>query len=417
MILTNCIIFTVAMILLKFCGSTFLELLNAKNVKANSEVVPSALRDITDDASYFKSVRYTLDKIKFGIIENAYSSVLLILIFVFAIYPILFYFFVGTLGESVWAQALAFSLISTILSLPELPFEWFEQFKIEQKYGFNKSTLGLWISDKIKEFVIGLVIGVPLFALLLWLFRVFENTWWILGFLAISIFQIVMLVVYPRLILPLFNKLSPLEEGELKTRLLSMADRAGFKASTIFVIDGSKRSSHSNAFFTGFGKFRRIVLFDTLLEQLSHEEIEAVLAHEIGHYRKGHIPKMIFTSFLMMFLGFGAMAYLSKCAWFYEGFGFKLQDGMLPVVFLFASLVGLFTFWLKPISNYFSRKYEYQADAFAKDVCKSASPLISALRKLHTKNLGNLTPHKLYSAFHYSHPTLLERESALNEEK
>lgn len=413
MILTNCVIAASALVLLKLCASAWLDLLNAKSVKLNSERVPDAFREIIDDASYFKSVKYTLEKIRFGLYEDAYSSILLIAVLAFGIYPKLFYFFENAMGKSVWAQAASICFISAILGLANLPFEWHSQFKIEHKYGFNKSTLSLWISDQFKELAIGLVIGIPMLALLLWLFGVFQNTWWLWGFGAVAVFQIAMLIIYPRVIMPLFNKLSPLEHGELKTRLLKMSDHAGFHASSIYVIDGSKRSSHSNAFFTGFGKFRRIVLFDTLIEQLDPEEIEAVLAHEIGHYRKGHVPKMILSSFAMIFLGFAAIAYLSKCPWFFSGFGFKIEDGMAPIMLLFSSLIGLFTFWLNPIFNCFSRKYEYQADKFAKDVCGGGDSLISALRKLHTKNLGNLTPHKIYSAFHYSHPTLLERESAL----
>jgi STE24 endopeptidase len=285
---------------------------------------------------------------------------------------------------------------------------------IEQRYGFNKSTLKLWISDKIKEFVIGLIIGIPLLSLILWLFGVFDKTWWIWAFGAVAVFQILMLVLYPRLILPLFNKLSPIEDGELKDRLIAMSDRAGFKANAIFVMDGSKRSSHSNAFFTGFGKFRRIVLYDTLISQLSISELEAVLAHEIGHYKLGHVPKMIASSFVMMFFGFAAIAWLARSPWFYEGFGFSPDTGMAPALLLFSVLVPLFTFWLHPVFNAVSRRYEYQADAFAKQVCGGGEDLVASLRKLHTKNLGNLTPHKIYSAFHYSHPTLLEREAALN---
>ena len=413
MILTCLTILAVALIFVKYFAELWLDALNAKCVRASADAVPEVYKGMIEDDEYFKSVRYTLDKIRFSIYEGGYGAAVMSLILLFGVLPFLFCNFIDVFGTSVWAQSLSLILVLTIIGLPSLPFEWYSQFVIEQRYGFNKSTIKLWMTDKIKEFIIGLVIGIPLLSLILWLFGVFANTWWIWAFGAMALFQVLMLVLYPRLILPLFNKLSPLEGGELKDGLLAMSDRAGFKANAIFVIDGSKRSSHSNAFFTGFGKFRRIVLYDTLLTQLSAAELEAVLAHEIGHYKLGHIPKMIAGSFAMMFCGFAAIAWLARSPWFYEAFGFSANSGMAPALLLFSLLVPLFTFWLSPIFNAVSRRYEYQADAFAKQVCGGSSDLIASLRKLHTKNLGNLTPHKIYSAFHYSHPTLLERENAL----
>jgi STE24 endopeptidase len=221
-----------------------------------------------------------------------------------------------------------------------------------------------------------------------------------------------MLILYPKLILPLFNKLTPLPEGELRHRLMALGDRTGFRAQTIEVIDGSKRSGHSNAYFTGFGRFRRIVLFDTLIAQLTPEELEAVLAHEIGHYRRGHIPKMIALSALMMFGGFAVVAWLARSAWFNEAFRFPAGE-IAPSFLLFALLSGVVTFWFAPLGNLLSRKYEYEADAFARDAVGGAGPMIGALRKLAQKNLTNLTPHRWFSGFHYSHPTLVEREAAL----
>lgn len=416
MILTWLVFAAIALILACFLGGLVLDKLNAKSVRENSQAIPEAFRGIIDETDYFKSVRYTLEKINFGIVENAYSAILMCAILLFGVYPFLFSWFGGVLGTSIWAQAFTLFLATLVVSVAEIPFAWYGQFVIEQKYGFNKSTLKLWIIDGIKETVLSLVIGVLLLSLILWLFGVFKDTWWIWSFVVLVVFQMAMLVLYPKLIIPLFNKLSPLEDGELKTALLAMADRAGFKANSIFVIDGSKRSSHSNAFFTGFGKFRKIVLFDTLISQLTTEEIEAVLAHEIGHYKLGHIPRMMFSTFFLMFIFFAILGYLAKSAWFYEGFGFTMAMGMAPAILMFMTLSPFAMFWLSPLFNYFSRKHEYQADAFAKKVCNSPNALISALRKLHTKNLGNLTPHKIYSAFHYSHPTLLERECALRKD-
>jgi STE24 endopeptidase len=225
-------------------------------------------------------------------------------------------------------------------------------------------------------------------------------------------FQMLMMILYPKLILPLFNKLTPLPEGELRSRLLALGERTGFKANTIEVIDGSKRSGHSNAYFTGFGRFRRIVLFDTLIAQLTPEELEAVLAHEIGHYRRGHIPKMIALSAATMLGGFAVIAWLARSLWFNTAFGFPPGE-IAPSFLLFGLLSGVVTFWFAPLSNLMSRKFEYEADAFARDAIGGPAAMIGALRKLAQKNLSNLTPHRWFSGFYYSHPTLVEREAAL----
>jgi STE24 endopeptidase len=226
------------------------------------------------------------------------------------------------------------------------------------------------------------------------------------------VFQLLMMVLYPKFILPLFNKLTPLPEGELRERLMSLADRTEFSASTIEVIDGSKRSGHSNAFFTGFGRFRRIVLFDTLIAQLERDELEAVLAHEIGHYKRGHIPRSIALGAVVLLGGFAALAWLANSAEFLGALGFEVGD-MAPAFLLFALLGGLASHWLTPIANLLSRKHEYEADAFAANATGGADAMIGALRKLSQKNLSNLTPHPWFSFFHYSHPTLFERERAL----
>ena len=247
---------------------------------------------------------------------------------------------------------------------------------------------------------------------LLSLVRWVGATWWLWGFGLLYGFQLLMLVLYPKLILPLFNKLTPLPAGELRARLLALGERTGFRAQTIEVMDGSKRSGHSNAFFTGFGRFRRIVLFDTLIAQLTPDELEAVLAHEIGHYRRGHIPKMLAVSAVTMLAGFAVVAWLAASPWFNLAFGFPPGE-LAPAFLLFGLLSGSVMFWFTPLMNLFSRKHEYEADAFAREAVGGPGPLLGALRKLAQKNLSNLTPHRWFSAFYYSHPTLVEREAAL----
>lgn len=412
--MTQIEIIFVAALAAKTAMSLLLEFLNRSHVQANSGKAPEGLDGVMDDETYAKSNEYTLAKSRFGSWEMLFDAGVLAAVILLGVLPALFSWWTGLAGESNWSSALFLIFISVLFAIPGLPFEYASQFGIEAKFGFNRSSVGLWIGDKLKGALVGLVIMLPLLWLLISLVGWLGEYWWIYGFAILFAFQLVMMVLYPMLIMPLFNKLSPLEDGPLKDRLMSMSDRAGFKAQSIQVIDGSKRSSHSNAYFTGFGKFRRIVLYDTLIEQLSEAELEAVLAHEIGHYKKGHIPKMIMTSAAMMLVGFWLVDYLAFSPWFFEGFGFGQMD--LGVAFLLFSMMGgLFTFWLSPLFNKMSRKHEYEADAFAKDVVGSSDPLSGALRGLSEKNLSNLNPHPAYSAFHYSHPTLLERERAMGE--
>ena len=271
------------------------------------------------------------------------------------------------------------------------------------------------MTDKLKGAALLFALGFPLLWALLSLVSWVGDAWWVWGFALLFGFQLLMLILYPKLILPLFNKLTPLPDGDLRTRLLALGDRTGFRAKTIEVIDGSKRSGHSNAYFTGFGRFRRIVLFDTLIAQLTPEELEAVLAHEIGHYRRGHIPKMIALSAVMMLAGFAVVAWLARSPWFNPSFGFPPAQ-LAPSFLLFGLLSGAVTFWFSPLGNLLSRRYEYEADAFAREAMSGPAAMVSALRKLAQKNLTNLTPHRWFSGFYYSHPTLVERERALTGE-
>ena len=226
------------------------------------------------------------------------------------------------------------------------------------------------------------------------------------------------MLIAPAIIMPLFNKFTPLPEGELRECLIALAQRTDFPARRIEVMDGSKRSRHSNAFFTGLGSFRKIVLFDTLIGQLTHAELESVLAHEVGHCKKRHVIKMLSVSVAGVFLAFALIAWLARQQWFYHAFGFAYQGGfaainVVPAILLFALLAGTISFWASPFIHSWSRRFEFEADAFARGAMGETQSLIQALRKLSEKNLSNLTPHPLYSSFYYSHPTLLERERAL----
>jgi STE24 endopeptidase len=299
-----------------------------------------------------------------------------------------------------------------LVSIPSLPVDLWMQFRLEERFGFNRTTPRLWVVDRVKGLLLGLAIGYPLLCIVLALIRVAGSWWWLGAFAVITAFQLVMLLLFPSLILPLFNKLQPLSEGSLRERLVALARRCGFKVSAIQVMDGSKRSTHSNAFFTGLGRFRRIVLFDTLIARMSDEQVEAVLAHEIGHSKKGHVVKGLVLSAAGSLIGFGVLGYVVAQPWVVEAFGIPPGD-VAPLLVLAGLLAGLATFWLTPLANAVSRRHEYEADAFACEIVGRPEPLVDALTMLSASNLSNLTPHPWYSTFYYSHPTWVERRAAL----
>lgn len=405
----------VALLVLKFATSMILDWINLMYVQRHSGTVPEGFRAHIDLPTYRKSIDYTVAKTRFGLVQHCYDASVLMMVILSGLLPWLYSSLSALLGMGIWGQAGVLFLVAVLLSIPGLPFDWWGTFRLEERFGFNQSSQTLWFVDKLKGLLLGFVIGYPLLALLIFLVISAGALWWVWGFVIFFLFQLLMVVVYPMFIMPLFNTMEPLADGELKDRLFALADRTGFKANTILVIDGSKRSAHSNAFFAGFGRFRRIVLYDTLIEQMGPEQLEAVLAHEIGHYKKGHIPKMMILSALTTFAMFVVLGWLAHGTWFAEAFLFSphLAGEFVPVLLLFMLLSGLLSFWLSPFTSRWSRKHEYEADAFARDAMGSAAPLIDALRKLHKKNLSNLTPHPWYSRFYYSHPTLLEREDAL----
>jgi STE24 endopeptidase len=400
-------------VLLKMGAELVLDGLNRRQVVEKADAVPAAYRDTMDEATYDKSVSYTLVKTRMSMFETVFDGIVLALVLYSGLLPWLWEMLTGLTGSGLWGQSLSLFAIFTLLGLPGLPLEWWNQFRIEEQFGFNKSTIGLWISDKIKGLLVAAVLGIPALTFIIWLVGL-TQFWWFWGFAGFFLFQLVLVVVYPMFIMPLFNKFEPLPEGDLRERLMALGERTGFLAKTILVMDGSKRSGHSNAYFTGFGRFRRIVLYDTLVEQMEARELEAVLAHEIGHYKLGHIPKLMALSAVSLFLSFFLMNWLMQSEWFVTAFGFSPASGLGPVILLFGLLAGLVTFWISPLSNALSRKHEYEADAFARRALDNdPAPLRMALRILSKKNLSNLTPHPVYSGFYYSHPTLLERERAL----
>lgn len=396
------------LILAKVAAELYLGWLNRRHVRAHAGEVPAAFREVVDAETYRKSVNYTLAKSRFGQWQVIFDTVVLIGVLGSGLLPWAYQLF----GASAWAQAAYLFAVGVALAAIGLPFDWYGQFRLEERFGFNTTTPRTWWLDRFKGLMLAAALGYPLLMLVLMIFEWAGPLWWLWSWGALMVFQIVVMVLAPVLIMPLFNKFTPLPDGTLRQRLRALAERTGFHARSIQLMDGSKRSRHSNAFFTGFGRFRRIVLFDTLVQQLTEPELEAVLAHEIGHYKKKHIHKMLAWSAAFSLLAFYAIALLARQEWFYRAFGFA-PGNVAPALLLFALLAGTVSFWLGPLANYWSRRFEYQADAFAAATMGEGTNLTGALRKLNEKNLSNLTPHPTYSGFYYSHPTLLERERAL----
>jgi STE24 endopeptidase len=293
-----------------------------------------------------------------------------------------------------------------------LPSDLYSTFKLEARFGFNKITWKLYLIDKLKELLLGILIGLPFLFVVLWLMQATGSYWWIWTFFFVAGFELLMVIVYPTLIAPLFNKFEPLPEGELRNQILRLAEQVGFKTNGIFSMDGSKRSAHSNAYFTGIGKAKRIVLFDTLIAQMTIDQALAVLAHEMGHYKKKHIRRMLVVQTVFLFFGLYILSLLIDYKPLFVAFGLDAPSNAAALV-LFSLLFGPATFFLMPLINLLSRKHEYEADRFAVQTLRNRRPMEDALINLTVKNLSNLTPHPWYSAYHYSHPTPVERITAI----
>ncbi len=403
----------IALLMLKGLTEWWLERINARHTRLHGFAIPEAYQGMTDESTYARSVNYTCARASFNQWQILWNVCWLLFLLTSSVLPQLFGTLQNLLGHG-WGAPLTIMLAFLLVGLPGLAWDWYDHFRIEEKFGFNKTTLTLWLADQLKGMLVNLVVSYPLLAALLALMEKGGSFWWLWGWAITMAFLLLMTFAGPVLLMPLFHKFTPLPEGELRTRLLELARRTRFGAAAIEVMDGSRRSTHANAFFTGFGQTRKIVLFDTLLQQLDLGELEAVLAHEIGHYKLGHIPRRIVRLAFLLLSGFALLAVLAAEPDWLRSFGFTDLSHPAPaVLFLVLLLAETLLFWLQPISNHRARRQEFEADAFACRALSTAAPLVSALRKLTVANLSNLTPHPWYSFFHYSHPTLLEREEAL----
>ena len=383
--------------------------LNARQVRHVAQhrgEVPKAFANQISLNDHQKAADYTLAKAKVGQIDMLIDAAVLVGWTLMGGLSALNATILSYMSPGLWQQVvlvLAFTLVGGLLNLP---LSLYQTFVLEQKFGFNKMTWKLWLSDSLKGLVLGLVLGVPLIAMVLWLMQAGGVYWWFWTWCALVFWQLFLMAIAPNVIMPMFNKFTPLEDEALKTRVNALMQRAGFTAKGFFVMDGSKRSAHSNAFFTGFGASKRVVFFDTLLKQLTPSEMEAVLAHELGHFKHRHIFKMMATSFVMTLLGLALLGFASQQIWFYTGLGVmpNLTGGNEAVaLLLFMLVVPVFTFLLAPVSSWRSRVQEYEADAYAVSQTPAAD-LSSALLKLYQDNASTLTPDPWYVKFYYSHP-------------
>jgi len=371
------------------------------HVLAHRSAVPEQFAARIELPAHQKAADYTVTQTRFGRINLAFEVVLLLAFTFGGGLQALHEFWSTRLDGLSYGLALIFSVLA-ISSLVDLPLSFYRQFVIEEKFGFNRMTIKLFVADLAKQTLLGLIIGTPVLLAVLWLMEQMGSYWWLYVWLFWCSFNLLILFIYPTWIAPLFNKFSPLEDEALKARIEALLKRCGFATSGLFVMDGSKRSNHGNAYFTGFGKTKRIVFYDTLLSRLQASEVEAVLAHELGHFKHRHVVKRIALLFAMS-LGFLAvLGQLMNAEWFFKGLGVSAQNTTLALV-LFFFVVPVFTFLITPLMSVFSRRHEFEADRYAAQNA-SADDLIRALVKLYEDNAATLTPDPLHSLFYDSHP-------------
>lgn len=375
-------------------------------VSAHRPEVPNEFAEKISLRSHQRAADYTVERMKLGIIEWVFDAFILIAFTLLGGLQLIDIFLQKQFTGELWRQLALLASVSIITGLLHLPFSLWRQFKLEAKFGFNRMTLKLFVSDSIKGIAVSLILGLPLMAAILWLMAEAGNAWWLWAWALWVGFNVLILYLYPTFIAPMFNKFTPLDNPELAERINKLTQRCGFTLNGLFVMDGSKRSAHGNAYFTGFGKARRIVFFDTLLNKLNGPEIEAVLAHELGHFKHKHIIKRMVSSFLIALVFFALLGYLKNTIWFYEGLGIipalgRSNDALALI--LFFMVIPVFTYLLSPVASWFSRKDEFQADQYAKEQTE-ANALVSALVKLYDDNAATLTPDPLHSAFYDSHP-------------
>lgn len=385
-----------------------------QHVSAHRTAVPSLFADRISLSAHQKAADYTLVRTRFALLSLIIDTALLLFLTLGGFIAVLHNFWQPHLGTGyLYSLAMVFSIMA-LSSLIDIPRSIYQQFVIEEQFGFNRMTFKLFIFDLLKGIILSLLLGAPLLLAVLWLMNSMGSYWWLYTWIFWCGFNLLLLFIFPTWIAPLFNKFTPLPEGELKTRIEALLTRCGFASKGLFVMDGSKRSAHGNAYFTGFGKNKRIVFFDTLIERLTPTEAEAVLAHELGHFKRKHVIKRIISMFTLTLISLWLMGQLINAPWFYAGLGVPAQNSVLALLLFFLAAPS-FTFLLTPISSLISRKHEYEADSYAATHA-SSTELIRALIKLYEDNAATLTPDPLHSLFYDSHPPATLRIAHLTQQ-
>ncbi len=374
-----------------------------RHVQAHRGAVPAAFAETIPLSAHQTAADYTVAKSRLGMADVIADAVILLALTLGGALQWLIDLWAGTLEpQSLWHGVVVIVTVLLVRGALQIPLNVWRIFGIEQRFGFNRMTAWLFVSDLVKQALVGAALGVPLLLAVLWLMREAGELWWLYAWLVVAGYSVFLQMLYPSVILPLFNKFSPLEDPVLVERVRKLLERCGFRAKGLYVMDGSKRSAHGNAFFTGFGAAKRIVLFDTLVARLAPDEIEAVLAHELGHYRLHHVAKGMVLSWTMSLAMLAALGFLAGQPWFYEGLGVRTESQGVAVL-LFLLVLPEFTFFLQPLMSLFSRKHEFEADRYAVEHA-AAAELIGALVKLYKDNASTLTPDPVHSAFYDSHP-------------
>ena len=389
-----------------------------RHVARHRDAVPALFAERIALAAHQKAADYTITKARLGMLEMALGAAVLLGWTLLGGLDALNQALLGALGGGMWQQMALLVAFAAISGLIDLPLSLYQTFVVEERFGFNKMTWRLWLADALKGLLVGAIIGLPIAALILWLMGAAGPLWWLWAWCFWMGFNLLLMVIYPTFIAPLFNKFQPLEDESLKARVTALMQRCGFSAKGLFVMDGSRRSAHANAYFTGFGAAKRVVFYDTLLRQLAPGEVEAVLAHELGHFKHRHIVQRVVMMFALSLAGFALLGWLSTQVWFYTGLGVRPNISLDPAMaaapndalalLLFMLVVPVFTFFISPLFSQQSRRHEFQADAYAVAQASGAD-LSSALLKLYEDNASTLTPDPVYVKFYYSHPPATER--------
>ncbi|HXF46384.1 MAG TPA: M48 family metallopeptidase [Burkholderiaceae bacterium] len=405
------VFFLLAMVATK----VWLALRQIRHVAAHAAAVPPQFATRISIEAHRKAAAYTIAKQKLGLVETGVGAIVLLALTLGGGVQALAELLGAWLGYGYAFQLAIVVAVVVVTSLIDLPFAWYRQFRIEQAFGFNRMTPGLFVADLVKSVLLAATLGLPILAVVLWLMQQAGELWWVYAWAVWIGFNALLLVIFPTVIAPLFNRFEPLRDETLAQRIQRLVERTGFASRGVFVMDGSRRSSHGNAYFTGLGRSKRIVFFDTLLARLAPPEIEAVLAHELGHFKLRHIAKRLAFSFFAGFVLFAALGWLAAEPWFYQGLGVTpvagaRNDGLALVLFFL--VLPVFTFFFAPLASLLSRRHEFEADAFAARETK-AEDLVSALVKLYEDNASTLTPDPVHSAFYDSHPPAAVRVQRL----